>query len=405
MIARGIAVLLLTATLLVPLWAQSQTCMQTQVWGASGGVCSSGLDSWNALIENYQATFGGAGPNCAAPVVYQDNPDCSYRQCSSTGWTCRPSSPPVGGHTCPDCGAPISLADGDVSIQETDVRLPGLGGGLTLTRTYNSTWPCFFICLPNRGMFGTWRSTYEESLSTSPDGSMMEYWRADGSIWSFAFYGSPGVFHLIGPSNLPPATLTEQGTTSPTWTITFQNGEQRVFNSLYGGPLSAIIDRNGNTTTLTYTNISTGSIPVNVLTSVTDPAGRHLNFTYASPVYAGVVSTVTSDQGAGINVSYTYAMDSSWVLGLAFGPIPILTQVTQSDNTTLNFAYDADLNITEVTDTNTKVVESHVYSGSGCNAGLTSARAGGIDAVTLSFQNINVFCSPGGVGYPAAAAQ
>src|SRR5579859_6691782 len=38
----------------------------------------------------------------------------------------------------PDCGSPISLADGNTYIEQTDARLPGLGGGLVLTRRWNS---------------------------------------------------------------------------------------------------------------------------------------------------------------------------------------------------------------------------------------------------------------------------
>lgn len=41
----------------------------------------------------------------------------------------------------PSAGAPISLATGNTYIQQTDIRIPGLGGGLTLARTWNSKWP------------------------------------------------------------------------------------------------------------------------------------------------------------------------------------------------------------------------------------------------------------------------
>ena len=404
MIARMVTLLLLIGTLSLPVWAQGQSCTEYWTWGMSGALCPG--DSKDEMIANAQATWGGAGPSCTVTPNINGG-DCKVIECHSVGWTCKPSSPPVSGPTCPDCGAPIGLANGNVSIQEADVRIPGLGGGLTLTRSWNSTWPCYFICIPEGLMFGAdWRSTYDESLSPGPDGSTMTYRRADGSIWSFAFYGSSGTttFHVIAPSNAPVVTLTEQVTSPLTWTLTFKNGEQRIFNGLYGGPLSAIVDRNGNTTTLAYTNIGTTEFPFNVLTTVTDPAGRHLYFHHDSPVASGLVSSVTSDLATGINVSYTYAMDSSWLLGIAFGPMPILTQVTQSDATTLNFAYDVSLNITTVTDKNGKVLESHDYALPGCNAGLTSSRANGVDALTLTFPNMVNYCSFGGVGYPALGA-
>jgi hypothetical protein len=252
-------------------------------------------------------------------------------------------------------------------------------------------------------MFGTdWRSTYEESLSVGPNGGTMTYARSDGSMWSFAFYGNPGTFHLIAPTNAPLATLTFQG---PTWTVTFENGEQRVFNGLSGGPLSAIIDRNGNTTSLTYINVGTTASPVYRLTTVTDPAGRHLYFTYASSVDSNMVSSVTSDSGTGINVTYSYAVNNAWFLYPTFGSRTLLTQVTQLDNTTLNFAYDTSLNVTGVTDMNGKVLESHVYASNTCNAGTTSTRANGADAISLSFANLDSNCSYGGVGYPFGLEQ
>src|SRR5262249_39739582 len=53
---------------------------------------------------------------------------------------CAPPGP------CPKCmagavGHPISLATGDTYIEQSDVSIPGLGGGLTLGRTWNSIWP------------------------------------------------------------------------------------------------------------------------------------------------------------------------------------------------------------------------------------------------------------------------
>lgn len=296
MTARILVLLVLIGSLSAPLWAQGNTCRLVQAWGMSGNAgCLPDVPptpGWIQTMEEQQALYGGAGPTC----WYRQNgpnteyPNCFYGECHSTMWTCKPPSPPVSGPSCPDCGLPISLANGNVSIQETDVRLPGLGGGITLTRTWNSTWPCYFFCLPAAGMFGTdWRSTYEESISVGPNGTMT-YSRADGSMWSFAAYGNnpnPSPFHLIAPSNVPPVTLTAQGAT---WTVTFQNGEQRVFSGVSGGPLSAIIDRNGNTTSLAYTNFGTVSAPINLLTTVTDPAGRHLNFTY-DPANGYVVSS------------------------------------------------------------------------------------------------------------------
>jgi len=179
-------------------------------------------------------------------------------------------------------------------------------------------------------------------------------------------YGNPPAFHLIVPGD-GQATLTEQGPVgnNASWTVTFQNGEQRVFNvsppffDKYGyyqnnsGPLSSIIDRNGNTTLVGYDSN-------NRLLAVSNPARRQLFFTYANN--SPYVTSVTSDSGSGINLTYTYAPS---LLGY-----PVLAQVTQADNTFVTFTYDAWLNITSVNDTNGRVLESHTYDFA--NRGLSS---------------------------------
>lgn len=264
-------------------------------------------------------------------------------------------------HWCPTCGkwvnsagGPINLTNGNVYIQETDVSLPGLGGGLKLERTWNSIWQPEESGFQS-GMFGPdWRSTYEERVfqGTGDASGYMVYLRADGGLWYFNSNGA-----LAAPTNQS-ATLTQNGTTS--WTITFQNGEKRVF-SYTSGSLTSIVDRNGNTTSLSYD-------ATNRLTSVTDPASRHLYFSYSGGS-SMLVTSVTSDFD--ISVSYTYDNQGR------------LTQVTEPDQTTLNFDYNSQSLIADVKDSNGIILESHTYDSVG--RGLTSARANGVDAVTVSY--------------------
>jgi YD repeat-containing protein len=166
------------------------------------------------------------------------------------------------------------MATGDTYIKEADVRIPGLGGGLTLIRTWNSVWPA------NEGgarvgIFGLgWTSSFEESIYVGSDG-YMKYARADGGFWSFGFVSQNSnntvTFGVAGPANQT-ATLTQ---TTGNWTLAFKNGEQRVFDGT-SGKLLSITDRNGNTTQLTYDASYR-------LATVTDPASRHLYFSYAIP--------------------------------------------------------------------------------------------------------------------------
>jgi YD repeat-containing protein len=61
-----------------------------------------------------------------------------------------------------------------------------------------------------------------------------------------------------------------------------------------------------------------------------------------------------------------------------------LTTVTKPDQTTVSFTYDSNSMITAVKDSNGKILESHTYDSSG--RGLTSSKANGVDAVTVSYQ-------------------
>jgi YD repeat-containing protein len=255
---------------------------------------------------------------------------------------------------CPTCGgSPISFTSGNTYVIQTDVRVPGLSNGLNLVRTWNSMWPLTQTAFQT-GLYGlSWRSNYEERVFFGADG-YYKYSRGDGSFWSFASNGSG--LSLAAPANVN-ATLAYD---SSTYTITFQNGEKRIFD-FTSGSLRSIVDRNGNTTQLSYD-------ASNRLVTVADPGGRHLYFGYPNSL-SSLITTVTSDVGLALSYSY----DS---LGR-------LIQVTNPDQTTTTFQYDANSLITAVKDSDGKILESHTYDS--CRRGLTSSRAGGAEAITLSY--------------------
>jgi len=181
--------------------------------------------------------------------------------------------------------------------------------------------------------------------------------RGDGGFWVFSGNGGSN-WTLSSPGNVV-ATLS-QGSTN--WTLAFQNGEQRLF-SVASGSLVSIIDRNGNTTSLTYDGTSR-------LTTVTDPASRHLTFNYPNGS-SRLVSSVTSADVVGLSVGYQYDAQNR------------LSIVTEQDGSTLTFHYDANSLIASVTDSQNKVLESHTYDTSG--RGKTSSRAAGVESVTVSY--------------------
>lgn len=266
---------------------------------------------------------------------------------------------PANAPASPTAGHPISLATGNTYIKETDVTLPGLSGGLTLARVWNSLWPATQTAY-QIGLFGpNWRSTFEERVFVGGD-HYMKYARSDGSFWSFGFssYCANGApcYLVAAPANVS-ATLI-QGPAN--WTIAFQNGEQKLFDTTTGH-LLAVIDRNGNTTQLSYDSVGR-------LVTVADPVSRHLYFAYGNGS-SYLVTGVTSD--VGLSLSYSYDSQGR------------LIQVTEPDLSTLSFQYNSQSLITLVTDSIGHTLESHTYDSSG--RGLTSSQANGVGAVTLSY--------------------
>ena len=281
----------------------------------------------------------------AVPFMTLQNCWVATNRCSAICWDCLFSTPKG--------GQPINLATGDTFITQSDLSIPGLGGGLSLSRTWHS-----LEYVPTSGMFGGhWRSTYEELIFVDSAG-LVNYVRGTGGIWTLGLVSPswPLSYGMIAPAN-GNLSLSYDGTY---WTLTYNTGEKRIFNA--AGYLLSMSDRNGNTTQLAYD-------ASNRLTTVTDPASRHLYFSYASPS-SNLVVGVSSD--VGISLSYAYDGQGR------------LVAVTKPDLTTVSFQYDGNSSlISAVLDTNGKVLEGHTYDGQA--RGVTSSRAGGADAITVTY--------------------
>jgi len=276
----------------------------------------------------------------------------------------QPASPANLGQ-CKQCqqhaGAPVNLTEGNVWIQQRDYSVPGLGGGLELSRTWNSRW--MYATPPTlAGMFGSgWRLTYEEQLMPIGANAFI-YWRGDGSGWTFTYNSALNSYSLSSPPD-ERAQLVQNPATGA-FTLTFADGTQKVFNSQ--GLLAAVIDRNNNQTTLAYDSS-------NRLISVTSPGGSTLTFTYGDP--NNPMQVTTAQDSVGTAATYTYDSSSR------------LTKVTYPHSSALNFTLDPNSSmILSVTDSQSKLIEAHTYDAQ--DRGLTSSRAYGVDSVSLSYWRV-----------------
>jgi RHS repeat-associated protein len=252
--------------------------------------------------------------------------------------------------TCKTCAAkPINLFSGNTWISQTDYSIPGLGGGLSLSRTWNSLWPLKEG--PGiSGIFGhSWRSTFEERIQVLT-GATVNYWKGDGNALFYAYSSTTNSYQMTAPTD--DQTQLAFNSSNNTWVITLKEGTQKIFNS--NGYLTSIVDRNGNTTT-----INVDSSNNNRILSVIDAAGRTLTFNYNNSSYPTLCTSLADSVGT--VATYTYDTNGH------------LTQAQFADGSQQNYAYDTNDLILSVTDSLGKVLEAHTYDSQ--RRGLTAQEA------------------------------
>jgi RHS repeat-associated protein len=184
---------------------------------------------------------------------------------------------------CPICGHPVNSATGNFYEDATDLVIPGLSGSLSFTRTYNSQ---AAASAPSAGPLGYgWTFRFGDTLTvdansghatvTGRAGNTVRFYQnADGTYYAPAWVQATLVHNADG-----------------TYTDTLPDREVESFSS--SGQLSSEKDRNGNTITLSYTG--------GKLSTVTDPSGRTLSFTYNT---AGLVDSITDPAGRVVQYRY-----------------------------------------------------------------------------------------------------
>ena len=213
----------------------------------------------------------------------------------------------------------VNVANGDLLVHATDLRIRGTGIDFTLDRYYNSRKPAVSELGKGwtMGVGQTVRLTFASSdhatsdvTYLAPTGFFVRFnWDATESRWRHP----PGV----------DADLTRDATTGE-WTLQFQKSEAKLMFSDSTGRELREQDRNDNTITFGYDGAG-------LLSTVTDTQNRQTTLGYVG----GRLDTVTDPSGRTIH--YTYTADGN------------LETVTDTGGNVVHYRYNGDLLIDQIT--------------------------------------------------------
>jgi RHS repeat-associated protein len=224
---------------------------------------------------------------------------------------------------------PVDASTGNFWHTFDDLSIPGRGPAIDLTQTYNS------LAASVDGLNGPlgwgWSFSYGMSLSFG-SGS------PPSSVTVHQENGAQATFTLSGGSYTAPSrvqgTLTHNG--DGTWTLVRQAREIFAFDS--SGKLTSIKDLNGYTTTLAY---SSGK-----LSSVTDPAGRVITFGFTGSLITTVTDTAASPHRT---VQLGYDANNN------------LTSITDVGGGVTTMSYDSSHRMTQMLDPNQQSASTKHY--------------------------------------------
>jgi YD repeat-containing protein len=237
---------------------------------------------------------------------------------------------------------PVNYSTGIKSETTTDIIFGGARGGLALIRYYTSDNSALnFNGRFGRGVHDNFDVTLTGSWAVGGSGRVIMPDEQTGRLFNYVRTENDGTRVFTTTSTLSQLGDVVRRLIDGTFEYRYLDGSMMRFDS--GGRMSALIDRNGNTTTLTYTGSR--------LTSITDPVGRSITLAYNA---SGLVSTATNPIGK--VWSYTYG-----TFGFASG---FLATVTDPLGNTTNYSY-TNARLTSVTDSRGNVVKTITYDSNG----------------------------------------
>lgn len=219
-----------------------------------------------------------------------------------------------------------NVGSGNMLLKQTLVKLRGTGLDENLTLFYNNL-------APNAWDFGrSWvLNTGWDVWLRINDGDGVSLYGPSG--WAAHFLQNPDGSY--GTPAGADATLTHNG--DGTWSVVFNDSQEKLTFTSDGFSLLTDADRNGNHHSFAYD--ANGA-----LSSITDTQGRVTTFSYVAggsgtcgpPTNSGFVGTITDPSGR--RHSFTYDTNCN------------LLTYTDPKNQVTRFGYDANTNLTKVTD-------------------------------------------------------
>lgn len=280
--------------------------------------------------------------------------------------------------TCQQTGSPVNCATGELWHRFLDLSIRGRGPSLWLVRTYSTARSS------HDGPLGFgWTYSYNMSLTVAGDGSVTVH-EEGGSAIGFRPSGS-GAYTA-------PAWVFATLVRNADGTYTLQRKNQTSFRFNSSGNLIQEQDRNGKSTTLSYTS--------GQLTTVTDSSGRQLQFQYSGSRISKITDPIQRSvafqyDGSGNLVSATDV--AGGVTRFTYDAIHLMLNMTDPRGGVLSNTYDASGRVVRQTDAMNRTT-NWVYG-----AGTTTITDPMGNMTQETFQNGELVSLTKGFGTVAAA--
>lgn len=249
-----------------------------------------------------------------------------------------------------DCNDPVNSVTGNFTHEKTDVEIPTRGIPLKFARFYNSL-------DTGVGPLGRgWQHNYNCSVTLNGDNSATVLY-PDGHQITFPY--NNGVY------SRPLACYETLTSSANGFLLTFK--DQTVFEFNPTGLLTAVKDKNNNINSLSYSGALLQSVtdpagrslqfqywPDNRLKQVSDPAGRTVSFSYDD---SDNLSSCTDVKGGVWNYGYTGGLLSSitdpgshQIVANTYDTDGKVTAQSDGENNTTTFTYDPNAWLNTMTD-------------------------------------------------------